>query len=133
MAFWVYKQVLRLDITMTVAKRVDVGKRAEALIGVQFDQKDGYGLFHLVVVFEDAIDSLRDVVHHYIQINLILLVTLRVECMLELDNIRVLQFFHNLKFTVFVSLILVNFLDRYNFSSLSSCRLNYQQKGEFMS
>ena len=124
MTLRVYKQVLRLDVTMAVAQGVDVGKRTEALIGVQFDQKDGHWLLHLVVVFQYAIDRLRDVVHHDIQINLILLVALGVKCVLELDNIRVLQFLHDLKFTVLVSFILVDFLDGDNFSSLSPRSLN---------
>lgn len=124
MTLRVYKQVLRLDVAMAVAQGVDVGKRTEALIGVQFDQKDGHWLLHLVVVFQYAIDRLRDVVHHDIQINLILLVALGVKCVLELDNIRVLQFLHDLKFTVLVSLILVDFLDGDNFSSLSPRSLN---------
>lgn len=124
MTLRVYKQVLRLDVAMAVAQGVNVGKRTEALIGVQFDQKDGHWLLHLVVVFQYAIDRLRDVVHHDIQINLILLVALGVKCVLELDNIRVLQFLHDLKFTVLVSLILVDFLDGDNFSSLSPRSLN---------
>lgn len=103
---------------------MDVGKRTEALIGVQFDQKDGHWLLHLIVVFQYAIDCLWDVVHHDIQINLILLVALSVKCVLELDNIRVLQLLHYLKFTVLVSLILVDFLDGDNFSSLSPRSLN---------
>ena len=124
MTLRVYKQVLRLDVAMAVAQGVNVGKRTEALIGVQFDQKDGHWLLHLVVVFQYAIDRLRDVVHHDIQINLILLVALGVKCVLELDNIRVLQFLHDLKFTVLVSFILVDFLDGDNFSSLSPRSLN---------
>ena len=124
MTLRVYKQVLRLDVAMAVAQGVDVGKRTEALIGVQFDQKDGHWLLHLIVVFQYAIDCLWDVVHHDIQINLILLVALSVKCVLELDNIRVLQLLHYLKFTVLVSLILVDFLDGDNFSSLSPRSLN---------
>ena len=58
---------------MTIAERVDVGKGSEGLISVQLDQERRNGLLHLVVVFEDAVDCLGDVVHHHIQIYLILL------------------------------------------------------------
>ena len=58
---------------MTIAERMDVGKGSEGLISVQLDQERRNGLLHLVVVFEDAVDRLRNVVHHHIQIYLILL------------------------------------------------------------
>ena len=58
---------------MTIAERMDVGKGSEGLISVQLDQERRNGLLHLVVVFEDAVDRLGDVVHHHIQIYLILL------------------------------------------------------------
>ena len=63
MALRVYKQVLRLDVAVTVAERVDVRERTETLIGVQFDEENGHRLLHLVVVLEDAVDRLRNVVH----------------------------------------------------------------------
>ena len=58
---------------MTIAERVDVGKGSEGLIGVQFDQERRNGLLHLVVVFKNAVDRLGNVVHHHIQIYLVLL------------------------------------------------------------
>ena len=63
MALRVYKQVLRLDVAVTVTERVDVRERAETLIGIQFDEENGHRLLHLVVVFEDAVYRLRDVIH----------------------------------------------------------------------
>ena len=117
MALWIHKQVLWLDIAMAVAKRVDVGERSEALVGVKFDEKDGHWLLHLVVVLQHAIDSLGDVVHHHIKVYFVLFVALRVECMLESDYVRVLEFFHDLQLAIFVPLILINLLDGHNFAS----------------
>ena len=70
---WIHEQVLGLDVPVAVTKRVDVGECTEGLVRVQFDQEDGDGLLHLVVVLEHAVDSLWDVVHHDIQIDFILL------------------------------------------------------------
>ena len=58
---------------MAVSQRVDVGERAESLVSIQFDEEHGHRLLHLVVVLEHAVDGLRDVVHHHIQIDFVLL------------------------------------------------------------
>ena len=73
MALWVHQQVLRLDIAVTIAKRVDVGQSSERLISVQLDQERRNGLLHFIVVLEDSVDCLRYVVHYHIQIYFILL------------------------------------------------------------
>ena len=56
------------------------------------------------------------------------LVALRVESMLKSDYIRVLKLFHDLKFTILISLILVYFLDGNNFASLRASSLDKQIK-----
>ena len=43
---------------------MDVRECAEALVCVQFDEKNRHRLLHLVVVLEDTVDSLGDVIHH---------------------------------------------------------------------
>lgn len=45
---WIEQKVLRLDITMTDTLGVDVRKRAEKLVDVDFDLEDGHGSLHLV-------------------------------------------------------------------------------------
>jgi hypothetical protein len=47
-----------------------------------------------------------------------LLVALCVERVSERDYVGMVEFFHNLEFSVFIALILVHFLDRYHLSSL---------------
>lgn len=126
MALRIDKQVLGLDVPVAVAERVDVGEGAEALIGVEFDEEDGHWLLHLVVVFEHAIDRLGDVVHHDVKVDFVLLVALRVECVLESDYVRVLEFFHDLQFAIFVPLVLINLLDGHNFASFRPSCLKCQ-------
>lgn len=46
----VEQQVLRLDVPMADALRVDVGERPEELIGVQLSLEDGHDRLHLVEV-----------------------------------------------------------------------------------
>ena len=79
-------------------------------------------------MLQDAIDSLRDVVHHDVKVDFVLLVALRVECVLESDYVRVLEFFHDLQFAIFVSLVLINLLDGHNFASLRPSCLQCQYK-----
>ena len=68
-----YKQVLRLDIPMAVAERVDVGQCTESLISVELDKDHWDRLLHLIVVLEHAVNCLWHVVHHDVQIDLVLL------------------------------------------------------------
>ena len=100
-------------------------------------------------MLEDAVDCFWDIVHHDIQIDLVLLqkikreldgrligtylITLGVESVLELDDVRVAELFHDLEFAVLIPLILVNLLDRNNFTSFSASSLksNRKQKVEF--
>ena len=46
----VEEQILRLDVPMADALRVDVGKRAEQLVRVQLGLEDGHDCLHLVEV-----------------------------------------------------------------------------------
>ena len=97
---------------------MDVRECAEALVCVQFDEKNRHRLLHLVVVLEDAVDSLRDVIHHYIKVYFILFVTLGVKGMLECDDIWVLQLFHDLQLSVLISFVLVHLLNSNDFTCL---------------
>ena len=56
-------------------------------------------------------DGLLDVVHDYVEVDLVLLVALGIEGVPQLNYIRVAQFLHYLQFTILVSFILVNFLN----------------------
>ena len=58
---------------MANAKRVNVGDGPEALVGVQFDEKQRHLLLDLVVMLYHAEHSLRDVLHDDIQIYFIFL------------------------------------------------------------
>jgi hypothetical protein len=69
-------------------------------------------------MLEDSTHSFGDVVHYNVQINFVLLVALCVERVSERDYVGMVEFFHNLEFSVFIALILVHFLDRYHLSSL---------------
>jgi len=77
MTFGIYKQVLRLDIAMAVSKGVNVGKCAECLISVQFDQEHGHLLLHFIVVLQNSVHSLWNVLHNHIQIYFVLLPIIR--------------------------------------------------------
>lgn len=57
------------------------------------------------------------------------LITLSVESMLECNDIGMVQFFHNLELSIFVSLILVDFLDGDYFSCLCNIGLKMSKNG----
>jgi hypothetical protein len=61
------------------------------------------------------------------------LVALGVESVLQLDDVRVAELLHDLKFAILIPFILVNLLDRNNFTSFSASSLksNRKQKVEF--
>ena len=123
MVLRIYKQILWFDVSMTIAKRVNIRQCPETLICVEFDEKNWHRLLHLVVVLEDAVDRLWDVIHHNIQIDLVLLVSLRVKRVLERDHIRVLKFLHDLQLAILISLVLIHLLNGHNFTSFCPSRL----------
>ena len=96
---------------MTNTERMNVSQSPETLICIKFHQDHWHFFFAFVVVLQNTEDRLLYVIHDNIEINLVLLITLGIESMLELDHIWMEEFFHNLKLSVFVPLVLVNLFD----------------------
>jgi len=106
---------------------MQIGERSKALVYVKFDEEHRYGLFHLAIVFQNSIDGLWHVVHHNIQINLVLLLTLGVKGVSQRNDIGVEKLSHDLKFAVLVPLILIHFLDGHHFPGLRNrCLIRIQ-------
>lgn len=125
MSCWVNKQILRLDISVANTQRMDISQGPEHLVGIHLYQKDGNALLHFDIVPHNSINGLWDVIHDYIEVYLIGLISTCVEGMLHLDNIGMEQFLHNLKFSVFISFILVDLLNGDDFTGLrNSCLVN---------
>ncbi len=57
------------------------------------------------------------------------LVSLSVERMLESDDIGMIEFFHYLELSVFIALVLVNFLNRHDFAGFSHRGLVHHTEG----
>ena len=76
-------------------------------------------------MLKDSENCLGHVVHYYIQINLIWLVTLGIESMFKCDDIGVIKFLHDLQFSILVPFILVHLLDGYLFTILVHSRLEH--------
>ncbi len=62
-------------------------------------------------MLEHPVNRLRNVVHHYIEVNFVRLVTLGVESVAQVDYVRVVEFLHYLEFTVLVPFVLVYLFD----------------------
>lgn len=67
------KQVLRFDVAMADALRVNVGQRTEKLVDVQLNLENGHGRLHLVEESRGSVDSLGDEFLHQVQVDLIFL------------------------------------------------------------
>lgn len=58
---------------MANANRVDIGKGTEKLVHIQFDLEHRHGLFEFGVMATSAVDGLRDIFQHEVQVNFIFL------------------------------------------------------------
>ena len=73
------KNVLRLDVAMADALRVDVSNRAEELVCIYLDDEVWHHLFHLQVLLHSTVRCVWNVVHHNVQVYLFWLIPVRVE------------------------------------------------------
>lgn len=119
MGVWVHQQVLRFDVSVANTESVDISKRSEGLVSVQLNQDHGHLLLLLVIMLENPEDSFRHVIHHDVKINFIRFVPLSIKSMTKVDNIGMVQFLHDLQFSVFVPFVLVDLLDGYLFVAVS--------------
>ena len=76
---------------MTDSLSVNVGDRSEKLVGVDLDNKVWHHLFHLQVLLHYAVSRVRDVVHDYIEVNLVWFVTICVERLSHLNTVWVMK------------------------------------------
>ena len=72
-AVGVEKEVLRLDVSVTDALRVDVGQGSEKLVNVKLDLKDGHGGLHLVEKSRSSVNGLGHEFLDKVKVNLIFL------------------------------------------------------------
>lgn len=118
----VEKQVLRLDVAVAYALRMNVGQRSEKLVDVQLDLEDRHGRLHLVEESRGSVDSLGNKLLYQIQVHLVFLqssqqsdatspdegaswgfahaLSIRVVECLQLYDVRVSDDTHDLQFAV---------------------------------
>ena len=113
----VTQDVLWLNVSVANALRVDVGDRAQQLVRVELHQQVWHHLLHLEVLFHDAVGGIRNVVHNDVEVDLIWLVPIGVKRLAHFDAVRVVEHFQNLELSVFVALVLKDFLDCHSLSS----------------
>jgi len=77
----IHKQVLRLNISVTDAKSVQVCQCSKALVHVELDEKHRHRLLHLCVVLQNSVDGLRHIVHDNVQVYFVLFFALSVKGM----------------------------------------------------
>ena len=96
---------------MANTKSMNISESFKRLVSIQSNIVDRNLFFHFIVMFENSENSLRNIIHYNIQINLIFFVTLGIKRMLKCNYVWVKKFFHYLELSVFVSFILINFFD----------------------
>jgi hypothetical protein len=69
----IQEQVLRLDVAMAYALRVDVGQGSEKLVYVQLDLEGRHGRLHLIEEPRCSVYGFRDELLHEVQIDLVFL------------------------------------------------------------
>ena len=119
---------MRLDVSVTYTDSMDVGQRPHQLIRVHLYQERRHHLLHLEISLHNLVQSIWNVVHDHVQVDLILFVPISVERLLHLDAVRVMQDLKDLKFSVLIALVLKHFLDGNCFSCFSYSCLIYHSE-----
>ena len=115
----VEEQVLRLDISMADALRVDVGKASKQLVHVQLDEGPRDGLLAFRVLSCHLVHCFRDELEHEVEVYFVLLLSRRVEKIHEFDDVAVLEAAHDLKLAILETLVLQDLFDRHHLSSFT--------------
>lgn len=125
----VTKNVLRLNVTMANTFGMDVRNGPQKLVGIQLDNQRRHHLLHLQELLYNLVGRVGDVVHHNVQVQFVWLVAICVERLPHLDAVGVMQHLQDLKFSVFVPLVLEDFLDSHCFAGLSNRRFENDTEG----
>ena len=75
----VNEDVLGLDVSVANAFCMDVGDSSQHLVGIELDKQVRHHLFHLQVLLHHSIASVGDVIHDYIQIDFVWLISVCIE------------------------------------------------------
>mmetsp|Transcript_104835 Transcript_104835/g.254445 ORF Transcript_104835/g.254445 Transcript_104835/m.254445 type:complete len:282 (-) Transcript_104835:109-954(-) len=113
----VHEEVLRLDVPVADPHCVDVGAGPAHLVGVELNKDVRHRLLHLIVVLHDAVDRIRAILHHDIEVRLAGLVAGGVEGVLQLHDVGVPELLHYLQLAVLVALVLEDLLDCHGLTS----------------
>lgn len=69
------QEILRLDVAVADALRVNVRQGAEELVGVELHLNHGHGSLHFVEVARRAVDGLGDIFENQVEVHFILLLS----------------------------------------------------------
>ena len=86
---------------MANAHVVDVSQGSEHLVGVNLPKHIGELVFDFVIVAEDFVESVWNVVHNQVEVDVVLLLfSLGKEVLIDLDAIGMVEFLDDLEFPV---------------------------------
>ena len=72
---------------MTNTEGMNICKSSECLVSIKFDQHHWHWLIHLIVMLKHSENCLGNVVHDKVEVDLIGFLALRVEGMLQINDI----------------------------------------------
>ena len=113
---------------MTYTFSVDISNRSHKLVRIQFYNQIWNHLFHFEILFHHSISSIGNIIHYYIQIDFIRLISVCIEALSHFNTIWMMQHFQYCKFSIFISFVLEYFFYCYRFSSLSYCCFKYHSE-----
>lgn len=118
----VHEDILGFDVAVADVHGVDVGNGAEQLVRVQLRQQGRHLLLHLVVGLHHFVHCVRNEIHHHVQVDLVLLISISVEVLAQFNAVLVVEDLHDLEFSVLELLVLERLLYRHYLSRLRHLR-----------
>lgn len=114
---------------MAYTNGVDVRDGSYQLIGVEFNQQRWHHLFHLHVLLHHSVESVRDKVHHHVEVDLLGLFAVSIEELTHFDTVRVMKSLQNLELTVLIALVLKHLFNSNSLAGFSDGRLEHDAEG----
>ena len=117
------QDVLWLDISVANSLSVDIGDGSHQLVRVQLDDEVWHLLLHFMELLHYSICRVWNIVHHYVQVHLIGLVSVRVEALPHFNAVRMMEHLQNGQLSILVSFVLKHFLNSYGLTSFGDSGL----------
>ena len=125
MSSHIAQNILWFNISMANTFSMNISNGSHQLVWIKLHDNIWHLLLHLMELLHHSICCVRDVVHYYVKIYLVWLVSISIETLSHLNAIRMMQHFQNSQFSILIPFVLEYFLDSYCFSSFGNGCFEY--------